>query len=462
MPASFLPIPAAEPPKPARPAQAEAPKREPVSNIPEPPAPTPEAPAPAAAVPADSVSIPLTTILPTLPAEIRQAMNGLDPATRSFHIPLDDFETQMRSGRLRFKWSKLQGWCRPEPFAATAADVDVNLPLAELVPLFMAKRKAPDGRKKFEIDPRIPDVFGKSNIPAPAAAPEPTPASEPAPEPAAEAAPAPAPEVASAPVSEIVPPPAPEIAPTPAPEPTPIPAAEAIPTPVAVPVPAPEPTAPEPEPAPAAEAVPLPTVEAEPEPIPEPSPVAETTPVSEAPVAPAPTDEPAPAPASETVPEPVPFPATASTASTPSLLIPAGPTITPFRIEQPPTGPSSGHKPGAPANPSLQALKRIRALDGVNGAFLATADGLLIAADLPDGNENILAAFAPTVFAQLSKYCDMAHLGQPISIDLHLGLTNIHVRKAGKVFLGVLSTDGRPLPLPELNLIAATLQPHAS
>jgi predicted regulator of Ras-like GTPase activity (Roadblock/LC7/MglB family) len=369
------------------------------------------------------VSVPLTTILYSLPAEIRQAMNGLDPATRSFEIPLADFETQMRAGKLRFKWSNLQGWCRPEPFAAAAGEVDVDLPLAELVPLFMAKRKAPDARKKFEIDPGIPDVFGKANTPAP----EPAPA--PAPEPAAEIAP------------EAAPAPAAEAPPAIAPEP--------------IPAPAPEPAAPEPEPAPAAESVPPPT--AEPEPAPEPSPIAETAPIPEAPAPAAPAD--VPAPAAETSPEPVPFPASASPADVPTLLIPPGPAITPFPVEHAPTGPASSHHA---TNPSAQALQRIRALDGVSGAFLATVDGLLIAADLPGGNENILAAFAPTVFAQLAKYCDMAQLGVPVAIDLHLGLTNIHVRKADKIFLGVLSTDGRPLPLPEVNLIAATLQPHAS
>jgi predicted regulator of Ras-like GTPase activity (Roadblock/LC7/MglB family) len=355
---------------------------------PEIPAAKPEPPAPAvaeAAVPpaapiaTDTLSIPLTTILTALPAEIRQSMNGLDPATRLFQIPLAEFEAQMRSGKLRFKWSKLQGWCRPEAFAASAADVDVDLPLAQLVPLFLATRKAPGDRKKIEIGSHIPDVFGKSNVPEPAPA-----APDPAPEPAA--------------------------------------------------------AAPEPEPAPVAETTPISVAEPDP-----------------APTAAVPAD---PAPVSDAAPEPVPFPAGGISEGPPVPLIGPAPAITPFRIEQPAS--ASAHKPAPASNPSMQTLQRIRALDGVSGAFLATADGLLIAADLPDGNENILAAFAPTVFAQLAKYCDMAKLGLPVSIDLHLGTTNIHVRKSGKIFLGVLTSLGRTLPLPELNLIAATLQPNAS
>jgi predicted regulator of Ras-like GTPase activity (Roadblock/LC7/MglB family) len=345
-----------------------------------------------------------------LPEGIRQAMNGLDPATRSFLIPFTDFENQMRSGKLRFKWSKLQGWCRPEPFAASAADVDVDLPLASLVPLFLEKHKAPDARKKLEVDSRIPDVFAKSSYPAPPPAPAPGPATEPEPIPSAEAAPAlePAPAI---------------------PEPEPIPEAASIAVPAA-----------EPE------------SNAEPEPAPEPTPTAEAAPVPTPELAPAPAEPAVPAPAATS--EPLPFPVAATMGGIsdgPSIAhAPAAATVTPFRVEQPPTGPK-------PSNPSAQALQRIRALDGVSGAFLATVDGLLIAADLPDGNDNILAAFAPTVFAQLAKYCDMARLGVPLSFDLHLGATNIHVRKTGKIYLGVLSANGRPLPVAELNLIAVTL-----
>jgi len=78
---------------------------------------------------------------------------------------------------------------------------------------------------------------------------------------------------------------------------------------------------------------------------------------------------------------------------------------------------------------------------------------------VPDANENVLAAFAPTVFSQLAKYSDMARLGQPESVDINLGTTVVHVRKAGKLFLGVLMPRGCSLPIAELNRISNALQP---
>ena len=111
-------------------------------------------------------------------------------------------------------------------------------------------------------------------------------------------------------------------------------------------------------------------------------------------------------------------------------------------------------------------VDRIRALEGVAGAFIATADGLLIAGNVPDANENVLSAFAPTVFAQVTKYADMARLGQPESIDIRLGDGSaVHVRRTGKLYLGVLMARGRPLPVLELTRISNALQPlrnHAS
>jgi len=123
-----------------------------------------------------------------------------------------------------------------------------------------------------------------------------------------------------------------------------------------------------------------------------------------------------------------------------------------------PAGPT-GPLPVAPA----QIIARIRALEGVAGAFLASADGLAVAGDVPQANENILAAFAPTVFAQLAKYADMAHLGLTEAIEIHLshGLT-VHVRRTGRLYLGVLMPPGRPLPTQELIHICDSLQPRAT
>jgi predicted regulator of Ras-like GTPase activity (Roadblock/LC7/MglB family) len=150
-------------------------------------------------------------------------------------------------------------------------------------------------------------------------------------------------------------------------------------------------------------------------------------------------------------PEPVeplfPAPAADPAPGTPTPALRAEPTVPPAPAA-PPTGPAD-------------AVRRIRELENVTGAFVATADGLLVAADIADGNASILAAFAPTVFSQLTKYTDMAKLGRPEAIELHLGLTTIHVRKSGKLYLGILMPPGHSFPLAALAPIASSLQPYS-
>ncbi len=75
----------------------------------------------------------------------------------------------------------------------------------------------------------------------------------------------------------------------------------------------------------------------------------------------------------------------------------------------------------------------------------------------------MLAAFAPTVFAQLTKYADMARLGLPESVDINLAGATVHVRKAGKLFLGrAHAQPGAPSPSRTSTAFPQALQPHAS
>jgi predicted regulator of Ras-like GTPase activity (Roadblock/LC7/MglB family) len=137
--------------------------------------------------------------------------------------------------------------------------------------------------------------------------------------------------------------------------------------------------------------------------------------------------------------------------------------VVPAPLPPEPTSPppSASPPPSTPVTPT-QIIAHIRSLNGISGAFIATSDGLLVAGDTPGANENVLAAFAPTVFSQLTKYADMARLGLPDSIDIHLSGVSVHVRRAGKLFLGALTLGGSPLPLQELARISAALQPHTN
>jgi predicted regulator of Ras-like GTPase activity (Roadblock/LC7/MglB family) len=124
----------------------------------------------------------------------------------------------------------------------------------------------------------------------------------------------------------------------------------------------------------------------------------------------------------------------------------------------------------APFEPEAQAavsnipseiIKRLRAVAGVSGAFIATGDGLLVAADLPAANGNVLAAFAPTVFSQLTKYSGMAQLGQPEALDIRLADgVSVYVQKAGRLYAGALFHPGNPVLAVEISRITASL--HSS
>ena len=164
----------ATPPAPAPVTPEPAPEVQPAAVAPAPEPPSAAAPiappsaATPAAAPADSIAIPFDIVFPTLPMEVQATYGGSNPAGEPFIVPMAEFEPRMRTGKLRFKWSELRGWCGTPAPAAGATDVEVDLPMATVVPLFLAARKTPDARKKIEIDSRIPDVFGKNNNPAPA------------------------------------------------------------------------------------------------------------------------------------------------------------------------------------------------------------------------------------------------------------------------------------------------------
>jgi len=443
--------------------------------------------------PPKTVSIPVAVVLTALTAELREALATSKPEVEAFAIPMTEIETRMRAGKLKFKWNELAGWCGGSVPESADGDMDVVLPLVSVVPLFLAARQAPDARKKIEVDSRIPDVFGKSTVPA---APEPEPSLAQQPVEALK-------EVAVSDPTPVAP-----ATPTPA---IPIPVSAPFPTPVLPPVAAPEPVA---IPFPKSESAPLvgpvPTaadVEANSDngeakaaplsfrlekntstPISAPPPVAipvdSTGPSTFRIKATAPSPAPAPPPGATPAlvqaaspppaeaeptplpPPPEPLPATKESAIPPAAVTAPAPVASiPEPIPMPLPAPAP--EPVAPApTPNLTGpafiLQRIRGLDGVVGAFLATGDGLLIAGDVPDANEKVLAAFAPTVFSQLGKYSEMAKLGSPEAIDLHLGIATMHVRKTGKVFLGVLLPNGHPVPLQELDRIAPALQPHIS
>jgi len=97
-------------------------------------------------------------------------------------------------------------------------------------------------------------------------------------------------------------------------------------------------------------------------------------------------------------------------------------------------------------------------LSGVSGTAVALEDGLLVASRMPPGlNAEVLAAFLPQIFSRVGEYSKEIRLGQPTQLVVHLDNVPLAIFKAGRIFLAVLGREGTPLPINQLNAVAAHL-----
>jgi len=82
----------------------------------------------------------------------------------------------MKTGRLVFTWGELCGWLSDPLPESAHGQTEVELPLAVIAPLFMAKRRAAPPRKVVNLGENVPDLFGgKGRQAAPPPAPPPPP-----------------------------------------------------------------------------------------------------------------------------------------------------------------------------------------------------------------------------------------------------------------------------------------------
>lgn len=105
-----------------------------------------------------------------------------------------------------------------------------------------------------------------------------------------------------------------------------------------------------------------------------------------------------------------------------------------------------------------QIVARACALPNVEGAFVATHDGLFVAGHTPGMNERTMAAFVPNIFSQVRAYALVARLGQPESVCITLPDRAVHILRCGKLFFGALGAA----PLPEAGLREIAAQFHQS
>jgi predicted regulator of Ras-like GTPase activity (Roadblock/LC7/MglB family) len=79
----------------------------------------------------------------------------------SVNFPLTELESALTRGRADFKWRQLRQWLTPQPTTSQDSHDEVifELPMAVLIPQFLAHRAQKGGAKKLTVGEEIPDVF---------------------------------------------------------------------------------------------------------------------------------------------------------------------------------------------------------------------------------------------------------------------------------------------------------------
>jgi predicted regulator of Ras-like GTPase activity (Roadblock/LC7/MglB family) len=113
----------------------------------------------------------------------------VDTAQSEIHVPLEQLEPAMKSGRVVFSWQEVAGWIKPPLSIAPTPKVGemaVELSLKTIIPLFMKQHRG-GSQKRLAVDETIPDLFNgvNENGAAPALVAAPVPVVPPAPAPPA-------------------------------------------------------------------------------------------------------------------------------------------------------------------------------------------------------------------------------------------------------------------------------------
>jgi len=177
-----------------------------------------------------------------------------------------------------------------------------------------------------------------------------------------------------------------------------------------------------------------------------PGPVAEgDTDIFTAPVAePTPAQAPEPTPVTLAVPAP-----------------PAEPTPAPPPVSHAPRPDPLGAIFGQPLKSEwspAEIVQKVAEMSGVAGGVITTADGLLVAGNVPESqNVETLAAFLPQIFARLNQYAGEMQIGMLTSLNMSTVEAPCAIYKSGKLYLGVIGRAGQTLPDAHLQRIAAEI-----
>lgn len=143
-----------------------------------------------------------------------------------------------------------------------------------------------------------------------------------------------------------------------------------------------------------------------------------------------------------------------------ATLAKAGPTPAPA-VEAPspaPVAPPTGTAKVKAAESPDALLRQACGFPGVEGALLAMHDGLVVAAELPDGlHGETVAAFLPQIFGRLTQFTTELKLGELSSVMLVIENRPWIIFRTRKVYFAVIGKEAEALPLPQLTAIVADI-----
>ena len=136
--------------------------------------PTTQSPATPTTQAPTKLDISLVKISKAWPAEVTAEVASLAPET-VVQFPLEDLAPMMKRGRVSSSWGQLRAWCLPRVTDESAqAGALLDVPLAEIVPLFIAVTRPAKTATRIVVDNDIPTPFARRNDEAVAAvAPDP-------------------------------------------------------------------------------------------------------------------------------------------------------------------------------------------------------------------------------------------------------------------------------------------------
>jgi len=118
----------------------------------------------------------------SFPEPLRSAVMDKRTPGLKFRLPVAEIDAGLKKGKVVFLWQQLKGFTDPPldlQLASEHHQVEVQLPLQLIAPLFLSKFKPARPQSKVLVSDAIPDLFGPKQGSGPAAAPA-TPAAAPA------------------------------------------------------------------------------------------------------------------------------------------------------------------------------------------------------------------------------------------------------------------------------------------